>query len=451
LIGSLLLAAGCGQPTSPADSSPTGERVPTVAVVQPEQKSLRRVIELPAFVEAYEETLLIARIAGYVQKVHADIGDRVKGPRVDEQGKQLEPGQVLAELWVPEMKEELRQKQALVAVAEAEVEQDAAALEAAEANVVTARAMVREAEAARTRAQANFERWESEYQRVQKLVASKVIDEQTRDETRNQFKAAEASRAEVEARVHSAQAAARESEARRNKTRADLVAAKAHVEVACAEEGRTAALLRYSKLRAPFDGVVVKRNIHTGHYLQPAGGSGLHPVLVVARMDTVRVLVDVPEAEARYVREGVPATVRFPVIKDREFTGKVTRSSWSLDPRARTLRAEIDLPNPQGLLRPGMYAYPTLCAELPAVFTLPASAVVQAEPPYCCQVNGDRVSRLPVRIGVRDGQVVQVLKKQVRSADGQTTWEDLTGQEAIAVTSPATLSDGQAVSVERKP
>ena len=69
--------------------------------------------------------------------MHVDSGDRVKGPRFDSQGKELEPGQVLAELWVPEREEELRQKKALVAQAAAEVDQAVAALEAAKANIST--------------------------------------------------------------------------------------------------------------------------------------------------------------------------------------------------------------------------------------------------------------------------------------------------------------------------
>src|SRR5262245_2165036 len=115
---SLLLAVvvGCNKPQAATSGSEpaASERPPAVATARPERKALRRAIERPAFVEAIEETPLFARIPGYVGKIHVDFGDHVRGPRFDDKGRQIEPGQVLAELAVPEMEEELKQKQALV-------------------------------------------------------------------------------------------------------------------------------------------------------------------------------------------------------------------------------------------------------------------------------------------------------------------------------------------------
>lgn len=445
----LALLVGCHKPAgAPPAAQPSPERIPAVTVVRPERKTLHRIIEQPAQVEAFEETPLVARISGYVQKVHADIGDRVTGPRYDAKGKQVQPGQVLAELWVPEMEEEHRQKRALVAQAEAEVEQAAAAVEAAEANVATAKAGIREAEAARARAQANYERWASEYQRVEALVQRGVIDAQTRDETRNQFKAADASRQEVEAKVHSAQASAKESEAKRDKAKADLAAAKARVQVAHAEEGRLAALLQYSKVCAPFDGVVTRRHVHTGHFLQPASGDGMKPLFIVARMDTVRILVDVPEADAMYIREGAPARIRFQMLRDEEIQGAVTRTSWSLDPKARNLRTEVDLPNPKGILRPGMYAYATFRAEFPDRLTVPASAIsTSGIQPVCFIVEDGKAIRTPVQLGLRNGNVVEVIKKQVKGSGDSPRWESFSGREEVVLGSAGSLADGQAVTL----
>jgi RND family efflux transporter MFP subunit len=446
-----------------------------VTTVRPEQKTLSRVIEQPAFVEAYEETPLMAKIAGEVQHIHVDRGHRVRGPHPDVADRLvqvagvldllghpgaamplslagvLRDGQVLAELWVPEMEEELRQKKALVGQVEAEVEQAAAAVDAAEANVVTAKAMIREAEAARTRAQANYERWNNQFLYEEDLVRRKSLDKQSLEITRNQRQAALAAQEEVEAKVLFAEATAKESEAKRNKARADLVAAKARVQVAKAEERRLSALLEYSKVRAPYDGVITSRNIHTGHYLT---GTGAKPLFVIARTDTVRILVDVPEADAMYVSDGVPARIRCQIIKDQEFEGKVTRSSWVLDAKARTLRTEIDLPNPEGKLRPGMYAYVTFRADVPSQFTLPAAAVVTQGDQSCCFcVENGKAIRIPVKVGARDGQLVQVLKKRNGPAKGSEpgVWEDFTGKEEVVLSSPGSLSDGQPVIVGQKP
>src|SRR5207249_329803 len=111
---------------------------------------------------------------------------------------------------------------------------------------------------------------------------------------------------------------------------------------------------------APFDGVVSQRNVHRGHFLQPGtSGSGTRgeSLFVVVALEKVRVFLEVPEADAILVSDGMPARIRIPVLNDREFTGTVAGSSWSLEPGQRTLRTEIDFANPGELLRPGMYAH----------------------------------------------------------------------------------------------
>jgi RND family efflux transporter MFP subunit len=347
------------------------------------------------------------------------------------------------------MEEELKQKQALVAQAAAQVEQAQAAEASAEAACATAQALVREAEAGRRRVQAGYERWESEYKRLQGLVARKVIDEQTRDETLNQFKAAAAAREEVEAKVQSAEAAARESTARRDQARADVAAAQARRQVAQADEQRMRALLGYAMIRAPFDGVVTSRHVDTGHYLQPATGARGEPLFVVARVDPVRVFVDVPEADASPLRPGAAARVRVQVLHDQEFTGTVTRTSWALDPRTRTLRVEIDLPNRDGRLRPGMYAYAAITLDHPGALTLPAAAVLkQGESTVCYRVEDGKALRTPVQVGLSDGRLVEVLKKQPPGREG--VWEDWRGTEEVVANNPAALADGQAVRVAKE-
>src|SRR5207249_1307116 len=92
--------------------------------------------------------------------------------------------------------------------------------------------------------------------------------------------------------------------------------------------------------------------------------------------DIMRVRVEVPEGDAAWVNRGAEARIHVQVLKSYEFVGAVTRTSWSLDRTARTLLAEVDVPNPEGKLRPGMYAYATITAEHPGGWTLPASAVV---------------------------------------------------------------------------
>src|ERR1043166_4507879 len=119
LVGLLAVAAGCGKQADSEGQQEEKKAPPSVKTVKPERKTLRRIFEQPGFIEAFEETALFAEVPGYVQKMRRDIGDPLKGPRYDKAGKETEPGQPLAELWVPEMVEELKQKTALVAQARA--------------------------------------------------------------------------------------------------------------------------------------------------------------------------------------------------------------------------------------------------------------------------------------------------------------------------------------------
>jgi RND family efflux transporter MFP subunit len=440
-----LLSAGCAPPadSTPPAAPPAGQAQvaapPTAAVmvVKPVRKTMSYKIVQPGEIQAFALTPVYARISGYVHKVYKDIGDLVT------------EGEVLADLSVPEMDEELKQKQALVAQATAEIEQAKKLLGSAEADLKSAAARVREADAGRLRVNAELRRAESQYERMKNT--SGVIAREVLDETRLGFEAARAAVTEVEARVGSAEAERVSREAKRDKAKTDISVAEAHLRVAQADEGHTAALLAYAKLRAPFAGVVTWRKVDPGHLLQPgAGGSKGEPIFVVAETDTVRIFLDVPENDAVLVSDGTPAVVSVQALNGEEFPGKVKRSAWTLDPKAgRTLRTEIDLKNADGRLRPGTYANATITVEHPNVLTVPAAAVVmQGEQPFCYRVEGGKAVRTPVRVGLRDAQFVEVMKRKVGKG---AVWEDLTGQEEFVAGNVAALADGQPVTASHNP
>ncbi len=307
-----------------------------------------------------------------------------------------------------------------------------------------------EAEAGRKRALANLAYWQSEHRRMDKLVTRRVIDEQALAEARNKLESSQAEREEIEAKVSAARAARAESAARRDKKAADVETARARLKVAEAAARRAGTLLQYADLRAPFAGVVTVRDVHTGHHLKGGNAAGGKPLFVVVRTDPVRVFIDVPEAEAAMVRPGTAATVRVQGLRDKEFEGKVIRTSWTLEPRNRTLRAEVELPNPTGELRPGLYAHAALAVEHAAAWALPASAVVQTdEGIYCNRVVNGKAIRTPLRLGARDGGLVEILKARLpaRAARAGLRWLDFSGDELIVASGAATLADGQAVTV----
>jgi RND family efflux transporter MFP subunit len=356
--------------------------------------------------------------------VLVDIGDSVK----------LE--QPLIRLWVPEMHDELKQKESLVALSDAELDQARASVEAAEAAAETARAKISVAEAGVGRAEGEHHRWEAEHTRIKQLAESGSVTRKLLDETLNQFRAAEAAQREAAANVQSAQAGLKEAQVNVRKAQADAAAAAARLDVAKANLAHTKTLLGYTTITAPFDGAVTRRNVDTRHYVYPAGGSSQKPLLMVARTDKVRVFLDIPELESPLADVHDQATVRIQSLPGKEFNTVVARTSWSLEAANRSLRAEVDIDNPSGYLRPGVYAMVTVLLEQREnVLTLPATAIVrEGNMAYCCVVHSGRIARTPVELGLRSGDEIEVVS-------------GLDERQSVVLTRADTLVDGQQVEV----
>ena len=309
-------------------------------------------------------------------------------------------------------------------------------MKVAEAAALTATAQVEQAVAVERRTEAEFERWKSEYGRVAELGASSAVPQKLVDETKNQLRAADAARGESAAKTQAAKAALVETQARIDNARADEAAAKADEQVAAADYRRAEALVGYATIRAPFDGVVSVRNIEIGHFVQPTAAGDNHPLLTVVHADALRIFVDVPEGDAGYANAGDEAIIRVQALDDAEFRGQVTRTSWALDKATRTLRREIDIPNPDGKLRPAMYAYATIVlAEQSDALVVPRSAIVRSEQgAYCGVVRDGKIVHMPVSLGLVAGNEVEILA-------------GLTGDDTIVLMEAASLPAGQAVSV----
>jgi multidrug efflux pump subunit AcrA (membrane-fusion protein) len=430
------LAVGCRQSASndPVPAAAAEQPGRSVTAIRPERKTIHRDVGQPGLIQAFERTPIVSRIPGYVLKWNVDIGDSIHR------------GDVLAELWVPEMVSELKLKEQMV-------QQARKILAMAQAQIVTAQAQVQEAEAAVSRAEANHNFWKSQSARFSNLVNNSVLDKQTQEETLNQYRSAAAALVEAQAKVQSARALQQEKESARDKAEVDIRAAEA-------DRQRQADLVGYATLTAPYDGIVTQRNINTKQFVQPATGAQGDVLYVVERTDLVRIFVSVPETDADWVHVGIPATVRVQALQGQEFKAKVTRTAWSLNRTTRTLLTEIDLPNPElpkvgRRLRPGMYAYGTIYAEWRDVLTLPATAVVTegdvnvGYKTFCYVVEAGRVKRTQIEIGARNDQLVEVLKKQIPATGGSEgpRWEPFTGAEEVVQSDLSGLKDGQTVEV----
>jgi RND family efflux transporter MFP subunit len=267
------------------------------------------------------------------------------------------------------------------------------------------------------------------------------------------MKTAEAADKEAEAGITAAIAAKASTTASRVKAEANVMVAKAKLGVATADARRQSEWLNYATIRAPFGGLVVQRNVDRGQYVTPpASGVNQTPLFVIVRADTVRVFVDVPETEAALISEKMPVMVRVQAQSDREISGTVTRFSWALDATTRTLRVQIDLPNGDGLLRPGMFATAKFVTERPGAWVVPASVVSTAEEqPFTVLVAGGKGIKLPVKLGVRQNGMVELVHKQsgLATRGEPIVWEPLTGSEEFLTSRPMGWTDGATVSLTR--
>ena len=211
---------------------------------------------------------------------------------------------------------------------------------------------------------------------------------------------------------------------------------------------RLAALLDYTKITPPYDGVVTSRNANTGDYVESVSGdktaSGMLPMFVVAQTGVVRIFVDVPEQFACYVEAGTKAVVCAEALSGLDTPATVTRTSWCLSQRTRSLRAEIDLPADKYGIRPGMYVYAKVLVESAGRLAVPADVLtVSGNQTYCFFFQGGKAVKTPVQAGMSDGRWTELLKMKLGDP-----WQKVTGDENLIVADLSELTDGQTVCLE---
>ena len=420
--------ASAGNATSAAD-------LPMVATARPVRQPLLQKTEQPGRVEAFSTTHIHAKVSGFIEQQLVDIGDRVTGPKRDEQGKVTQPGQVLAVLVAPELKDELMQKEAMISQASADISQARSAVQVAESVATSAEANVDEFIAGQQKTESEYQRWKSESMRIDSLASSKTVTQKLAEETRQQMLGADASRAESVAKIRSAKAKQNEAIVGIAKAKADLSSVEAKLKIAQAESRRVQSMCEYLQIRAPYDGVITERNFDLGALIQSSKSSDDKPIFTIVQTDKIRVFLDVPETDAALVETGRKAIVKIPSLSGRIFEGTVARTGWALQAGSRTLRSEIDVSNELGTLRPGMYANVELTvAENSDALTLPKAAVLVAEgQPYCNTVSSDgSIIRKPIKTGIRSATHVEIVS-------------GLDGTEDVVIANAAAFKEGQKV------
>jgi membrane fusion protein, multidrug efflux system len=300
-------------------------------------------------------------------------------------GDRVKKGEVIAEMEIPEMVEEYQQ----------------------------VKAKLRGAKANYKKAVADFELQKQTYQRIKDIWEAEpgAVAKQDVDVAKAKFELA----------------------------KANINNEKAKIDNASADMERLKALLEYGKIKAPFDGLITERFVDPGALVQDASSDNVSPVVTIMHTDTVRVLIDVPEPDVPFVEKGDEATLVVDALPGRNFTASVTRFANALNPGTRTMRTEIDIPNPDQLLRPGMYGNITLSLDIiKDAVTVPAHAItVEKNNKYVYKVNDGKVEKVRIETGIDDGIRVQVVK-------------GLTGGEDIIVKGNNTVSDGDTVKVTKR-
>ncbi len=268
-------------------------------------------------------------------------------------GDHVKKGQVLASIETPDLDAELAGAQAKLKSAEADVH-------------------VREAQAAFART--TYERWRNS--------PTGVVSEQERDQKKADFGSATA----------------------------QLNAALANVTADQGDVDRLTALTQFKQVTAPYDGTIIERRIDIGNLVTAGSTSTTTSMYRMAQDDPMRVFIDVPQSVAAEMIVGLPASIVANDLPNRKFKGKITRNANAIDPRARTLRVEVDVPNPKDTLVPGMYVEVTFDLKVRGTVEVPASAMIyRSTGPQVATVGADnRVTFHNVQIARDDGNVLEL-------------------------------------------
>lgn len=350
-------------PTEAEDQSHTAnaEGAVPAAFARVERRNLEDTLTISGAFKPFQDVDVHAKVAGYIRKIFVDVGDHVK------------EGQTIAELEIPEL---------------------AAQLTGADAAVRAAQQQIRRADGELLRAQSTHAAAHAAYARLKQAAESRagLVAQQEVDDS-------EAKDLGGEAQVASAEA--------------ELAGAKQQLEVAQANQKQYSALAGYSRIVAPFAGVVTNRYADTGALVAAGTSSSTQAIAVVrlAQVSKLRLVLAIPESAAAQIRLADTVKVHVGALQ-RDFQGKVARFAASLDEQTRTMETEIDFENADGRLLPGMYAETKLMLHVKKnVLTVPLEAVSRngSDATVLALNANNAIEERHVTLGMEDSTNVEIL------------------------------------------
>jgi RND family efflux transporter MFP subunit len=314
--------------TEAEDANSTKNSAVTAAVARVERGTLENSLAIAGAFKPFQEVDVHAKVAGYIHSIPVDVGDHVR------------EGQTLAVLEIPELAAELAGTDASVRRAQQEIHR--------------AQGDMQRAESAHGAAHAMSDRLTQAAKQKPGLVAQQEVDD------------AHAKDMEAEAQVSSTQAA--------------LNAAQQSLEMAEANHTQYMALSSYARITAPFNGVITARYADTGALIAAGTTSTAQsaPVVKIAEVAKLRLVLAIPESLATQIHLGDSVKVHVSAL-DKDIIGKVSRFAGALDQQTRTMETEIDFPNKDDKLYPGMYAETVLqLAQRHDALLVPLEALAQS-------------------------------------------------------------------------
>ncbi len=350
----------CGKSQQAEAGATPQNTAPAVAVAKVSRKAMARHLTISSELVPFQEIDVYAKESGYISKLYVDYGTHVR------------KGQLMAVLEIPEL-------QALL-------QEDKAAIKSASDQVTNA-----EHQLSRIQAQHNV--LHLQYERLNNVAKSKpgLVAQQEVDDTQARDLAAEA---QVEG------------------GKATLQVAQSQMAMSQSKLAHDQALFDYARITAPFAGVVTQRYANLGTLMQGGTNSPQAlPLVKLSQEDLFRLVIPVPESYVRYIKIGDEITVRVPAL-NRNFPGKVARFSVDVKQETRTMHTEVDVPNPQGLLIPGVYAEATLALDSKGdALVVPLQAVnLESDSASVLVVNGsNQIEQRNITLGIQTENEAEVL------------------------------------------